>query len=181
MLIKLVVDRTCKISKQIAVVNRTFKVSKPAVDDVEKLVVNTTCKISKPAVDNPASIRGTLRNECAVENNRRTGNLQAHGLKTGHNTARLTTVALVDVDRQTSPVAPYPWREGSLEEAYGVGRRSWGWSGVCEKGMGHGLLPGSPSFTEKAEGSLRISIILCCRGEGCRRRSVGRRPQNHRW
>lgn len=107
----------------------------------------------------PASIRGTLRNECAVENSRRTGNLQAHGLKTGHNTARLTTVALVDVDRQTSPVAPYPWREGSLEEAHGVGRRSWGWSGVCEKSMGHGLLPGSPSFTEKAEGSLRISTI----------------------
>jgi hypothetical protein len=106
----------------------------------------------------PASIRGTLRNECDVENSRRTGNLQAHRLKTGHNTARLTTVALVDVDRQTSPVAPYSWREGSLEEAHGVGR-SWGWSGVCEKGMGHGLLPGSPSFTEKAEGSLRISII----------------------
>jgi hypothetical protein len=54
----------------------------------------------------PASIRGMLRNECAVENSRRTGNLQAHGLKTGHNTARLTTVALVDVDRQTSHVAP---------------------------------------------------------------------------
>lgn|SRR5689334_17925818 len=84
----------------------------------------------------PASIRGTLRNECAVENSRRTGNLQAHGLKTGHNTARLTTVALVDVDHQTSHVAPYPWRNGSLEEAHGVGRRSWGGAEYVRRAWG---------------------------------------------